>query len=130
MPHDLKHASMLSTIVPMGTASALCTGGHMSPHAAPLTASACAAVDLYTQLSLLHRHGLVRAEEDHEGHAGLHGMLPCSWPTRPLQVDTYSRLLPQKAFWTLYCKGDPAAPLDGPSHVVHLPNVGREVGQT
>eukprot|EP00891_Asterochloris_glomerata_P001114 jgi/Astpho2/1114/fgenesh1_pg.00020_%23_14_t len=41
-------------------------------------------------------------------------------------VDTYSRLLPQKAFWTLYCKGDPAAPLDGPSHVVHLPNVGRE----
>ena len=51
-----------------------------------------------------------------------------SRPLRALQVDTYSRLLPQKAFWTLYCKGDPAAPLDGPSHVVHLPNVGREVG--
>lgn len=73
-------------------------------------------------------------------------MLPLSWPLHALQmtrftacclahgpcvvlqVDTYSRLLPQKAFWTLYCKGDPAAPLDGPSHVVHLPNVGREVG--
>ncbi len=50
--------------------------------------------------------------------------MPCR-----LQVETYTRMMPRNALWTIYCKGDPATPLDGVRSVVHhLPNVGREVG--
>eukprot|EP00891_Asterochloris_glomerata_P008461 jgi/Astpho2/8461/Aster-07646 len=42
-------------------------------------------------------------------------------------VETYTRMMPRNALWTIYCKGDPATPLDGVRSVVHhLPNVGRE----